>query len=334
MDVLSTGNVSIVIPAYNAEKTIGKTLETCLDQDYKGEFEIIVVDDGSTDNTRDIIKGYPVRYIFQGNSGPAAARNRGWKAGSGKIVCFTDSDCIPKKNWLSTLLKHYKDNTQVSAVCGSYEIANPESLLARCIQEGIAFRHSTMGENVRVFGTYNLAIKRSVLEEVGGFDETFLQASGEDNDLSYRIQERGHRIVFDGDALVAHHHRNSLFKYLKDQYVHGYWRAKLYRDHPGMSGGDDYTQWKDILEVPLCGLIMILLPFVWAPYTVTAISLTLLFYLAMQVRFSLQVFRGERWRLFFLFLLVTTLRGFARTLGFIKGVVKFRPSPYFIMVKR
>lgn len=325
---------SIVIPAYNAGKTIEKTVEACLSQDYEGEFEVIVVDDGSTDNTETVIKSFPVRYIFQENAGPAAARNSGWKASKGEIVCFIDSDCIPDNNWLSTLLKHYKDGTNVGAVCGSYKIANPESLLAQCIHEEIMFRHSNMSNNVRFFGSYNLSIKRSVLEEVGGFDETFLQASGEDNDLSYRVKKAGYNIIFDNKALVAHYHRDSLYRYLKDQYIHGYWRAKLYKDHPDMTGGDDYTRWKDILEIPLCGLFVALLPFVWAPYVPIGLFLILLLYLAMQVRFSSQVSKERNKHLFFLFLLVTTIRGFARTLGFMEGIVRFRPLPYFIRVKR
>ncbi|MDO8125614.1 MAG: glycosyltransferase [Candidatus Brocadiales bacterium] len=325
---------SIVIPAYNAEKTVGKTVEACISQDYKDKFEVIVVNDGSTDNTEAVIKSFPVRYIFQENAGPAAARNRGWKASKGDIVCFTDSDCIPASNWLSTLLEHYKDSTLVGAVCGSYKIANLESLLAQCIHEEIMFRHSNMSNNVRFFGSYNLSIRRSVLEEVGGFDETFLQASGEDNDLSYRIKKAGYNIIFDNKALVAHYHRDSLYRYLKDQYIHGYWRAKLYRDHPDMTSGDDYTRWKDMLEIPLCGLIVVLLPFVWVPYVPAGLLGILLLYLAMQVRFSSQVSKERNKHLFFLFLLVTTIRGFVRTLGFMKGLVRFRPLPYFVRVKR
>lgn len=322
--------VSVVIPAHNAEKTIGQTIEACINQDYGENFEIIVVNDGSTDNTERVVKRCPVKYIAQKNAGPAAARNRGWKASRGEIICFIDSDCVPNSNWLSTLLRHYRNDTNIDVVCGSYEIADSESLLARCIQEEIAFRHSKMPKNVRFFGSYNFSIKRSVLEKVGGFDETFLQASGEDNDLSYRVQKGGYRIVFDNNALVAHHHRDSLYRYLKDQYVHGYWRAKLYRDHPDMYSGDDYTQWKDILEVPLCGLIMILLPFAWVPYVAMGLSLILFLYLAVQVRFSSQVLKEGKRPWFFFFLIVTFVRGFARTLGFIKGVVKFRPLPYFI----
>lgn len=99
--------VTVVIPTYNAERTLGKTIEACLNQDYpKEKLEVIVVDDGSTDNTAQIVKRYPVRYIFQEKGGPAKARNTGWKNAKGEIICFTDADCIPPKDWVE---KFYND---------------------------------------------------------------------------------------------------------------------------------------------------------------------------------------------------------------------------------
>lgn len=322
-------NVSIIIPAYNAERTVGKTLEACLNQDYKGEFEVVVVDDGSTDNTKNVVKNYSVQYIFQKNAGPATARNRGWKTSRGEIVCFTDSDCIPLNNWLSTLLRHYRNDVHIDAVCGSYEIANPKNLLAQCIQDEIVFKHSTMPKDVRFFGSYNFSIKRSVLEQVGGFDETFTQASGEDNDLSYRIKKGGYRMVFDRNALVAHHHRESLYRYLKDQYVHGYWRAKLYVNHPDMSSGDDYTQWKDILEVPLCMVTMATAPLIWIPHIGLAFMPFLILNYLFQFKLSLQIYGSTKGPSHYLFSIVTFLRSFARTLGFVKGILIFRCYPLF-----
>lgn len=325
--------ISVVIPTYNAEKTIGKTLEACLNQDYTGRAEIIVVDDGSTDGTREVVSKYPVSYIYQENSGPAAARNKGWRVGSGEIICFTDSDCIPHRDWLSKLLRNYQ-NDDTGAVGGSYTIANPESLLACCTQQEITFRHSTMPSEVRFLGSYNLSIKRSVLEAVSGFEEGYRKASAEDNDLSYKMLKHGYRLRFDREVLVAHFHPDRLWKYLKDQYSHGFWRAKLYKDYPGMSRGDDYTQWKDILEILACGIIVVLMPFVWIPSVAVWLLFVLFLYLSMQAWFSLEVFKQRKDGLILFFFLVTSLRGFARTLGFIKGMVKFGYLPYPIKVER
>jgi len=88
--------VSVVIPAYNCEDTIAQTLDAITKQQYEGAIEIIVVDDGSTDQTANIIKNFPnVIYVFQPNAGPAAARNRGFKNSKYDFVFFTDSDCVP-----------------------------------------------------------------------------------------------------------------------------------------------------------------------------------------------------------------------------------------------
>lgn len=319
--------VSVVIPAFNAEKTIGKTLEACLSQDYAGQMEVIVVDDGSTDGTREIIGKYPVRYIYQENSGPAAARNRGWRASGGEIICFTDSDCIPQRDWVSRLVAPYVNGGLVGAVGGSYGIANPESLLAYCIQEEISVRHSTMPRTsdtgtglheVRFLGSYNLSVRRSALEDVGGFQEGYKKASGEDNDLSYKILKGGYKVLFDREALVAHYHRDSLWRYLKDQYTHGFWRARIYKDHPDMAGGDDYTRWKDIVEVPLCLGLLAAMPFSRVS-NLWQVLLALLFFLQFGMAFNL--FRRGKRPSCLLFVFVTFLRCFARTLGFIRGLL-------------
>jgi glycosyltransferase involved in cell wall biosynthesis len=317
--------VSIVIPTFNAEKTIGKTLEACLRQDHKGQVEVIVVDDGSTDGTKEEVEKFPVKYIYQENAGPASARNRGWRESRGEFVCFTDSDCIPSRDWVSKLVGHYRLDGNVGAVGGSYTVANPESLLAYCIQEEISIRHSAMPKEVRFLGSYNLSVKRTVLEEIGGFQEGYKKASGEDNDLSYKILKHGHKILFDREALVAHYHRESLWRYLNDQYTHGFWRARLYREHPDMGLGDDYTRWKDILEVPLCLGLLATTPFLWVssgfsmPTTgLWEVCLGLLFILQLGMAFKIS--SNSKRPLCLTYAFVTFLRCFARSLGFLRGL--------------
>ena len=91
---------SVIIPVYNGEGTIAECLEALASQDMpRREFEVIVVDDGSTDGTAAIVKQFDVKYIHQENTGPATARNVGVKNAQGKIVVFTDADCVPEPNW-------------------------------------------------------------------------------------------------------------------------------------------------------------------------------------------------------------------------------------------
>ena len=136
--------VSVVIPAYNAQKTIAETVEQSIAQ-AKGpiEVEVVVVDDGSDDNTATIAESAGATVIRQENTGPATARNQGWMSATGQVICFTDSDCVPIAGWLENLLDGFSDG-KVGAVAGSYEIANNSSWLAQWVHQEIIERHKRM----------------------------------------------------------------------------------------------------------------------------------------------------------------------------------------------
>jgi len=317
--------ISVVIPAYNAESTIGQAVAQSFAQAKGGlEIEVIVVDDGSNDNTAEVSESAGARVIRQHNSGPASARNRGWESAGGRFVCFTDADCIPSPDWMINLLEGFTDMT-VGAVAGSYDIANDNSWLARCVHQEIIERHSRMGSSIRAFGSYNVAIPRYVLEATGGFDPSYRTASGEDNDLSYRIIQKGWRIAFRPQAKVAHHHPERLWRYLKEQYRHGFWRAKLYKEHPNMIGGDDYTRLRDkfepILVLGITGFSVLALlgitSFVWPLFAILLAYACI--HLAWPVRWWLGGGKAEALP----YAGVTFLRGFARTIGLCAGILRF-----------
>ncbi len=250
---------------------------------------MIVVDDGSTDRTAEIVRSFArVKYVHQPNAGPAAARNKGVQTAQGKFIFFTDSDCVPHDDWLQKMMPHFHD-PKVAAVSGSYGIANKNSWLAQCIHAEILYRHhKLMPQYPKAFGSYNVAIRKAVFESVGGFDTHYRYASGEDNDLSYKIIKAGHKIYFERAGLVDHHHTESLKRYLFEQFRHGYWRLKMYMDHPQMVGGDDYTFLKDILEMPLAlfGLIgLALFPFAFSGLSVIGIA-CLIFLAAMEAFYA------------------------------------------------
>lgn len=231
--------ISVVVPVFNSEGIIGRTIEALLGQSLLPR-EIIIVDDGSTDNTAKIVKKYPVKYLYQKNAGPAAARNNGWKHAHGDIVAFTDSDCIPDKNWLKNLVEPFKE-LEVGAVGGAYKTANPEKFLARLIGMEIEYRYTRMGKYINAHGSYNLAVRKQVLEEVNGFCEDYPVPTAEDFDLCFKIVEKGYKIAFVKKAKVAGFHRESFKRYMKDQFRHGYYRMLLYRVHPQMMKGDSYS---------------------------------------------------------------------------------------------
>ena len=317
--------VSVVIPAFNAESTIGQAVEHSLSQAREPlEVEVIVVDDGSTDDTAKIAESAGATVIRQENAGPAVARNRGWESATGQIICFTDSDCIPLPGWLENLLDGFIEE-QVGAVAGSYEIANSSSWLAQWVHREIMERHRRMPSHVRAFGSYNVAIPRYVLEATGGFDPAYRQASGEDNDLSYRIIKEGWCIAFRPQAVVAHYHPEKVWKYLLEQYRHGFWRAKLYLDHPGMIHGDDYTRMRDRLEPFLVlGLLACALLIVFGITSSTWPLLVLIgAYTAIHLSWPISWWLGEGKIGAFSFAGVTFLRGFARTAGLCMGIFRF-----------
>jgi glycosyltransferase involved in cell wall biosynthesis len=314
-------SVTIVIPAYNSEKTITGVIESCLNQTVKSE--VIVVDDGSDDSTAEIVKGYPVRYIYQENAGPAKARNTGWENATGEIILFTDSDCTPDKDWVRKMMEyHSRDNIYV--VGGSYDITNPESLLARCIHQEILERHRKMSGEVDYLGSYNLSYRRKVLEEVGGFNEEFRSASGEDNDLSYRVRKNGYKLIFDPEIKVAHHHQTKYLMYLKEQFRHGFWRMKLYRLHPDMAKGDSYAGVFDFIQPPLAMMILIgAFSSIFSEFlTKVTCGLSLLL-TGLQFPMTFSVIKREKQISYAFLIPMLFLRAFARGLGMLKGFLRF-----------
>ncbi len=314
--------VTVVIPAYNAARTIAPCLAACLAQDYP-DVEVIVVDDGSTDGTARIVRAYPVRYIRQDNAGPATARNRGWRAASGDVICFTDADCVPQPGWVAGLVRHYTAD-DVAGVGGSYGIVNDDNLLAACVHEEIVQRHLRMPDTVDYLGSFNASYRRRVLEEVGGFDESYRMASGEDNDLAYRVRKRGYRLLFDRDVRVAHQHPERLWPYLRSQFWHGYWRMKLYRDHPRMGGGDVYAGLWDFVQPPLAVLTLGLLPLTVVFHRLAYVILGLVgAALWLQLPIPLAIVRRTGQPKYLFLAAVTLLRGYARGLGMALGVFDF-----------
>ena len=323
--------VSIIIPVYNASKTIKETLSAIIEQNGNlPETEIIAVDDGSTDDTFSILSEFQnIRVLHQENAGPASARNFGAKAAGGDILVFTDSDTVPHSDWLERLVEPFKEPTIVASA-GTYSVANYENHLAELIQREIELRHAGYGEFIQFGGTYNLAVRANLFREIGGFDESYRRASGEDNDLCYRILRRGHLIRYVSAARVAHYHPEKLGKYLKEQFRHGYWRAKLYLEHPGRISGDSYTGTREMLET-LSSITLICAPFAWLfkyfragvffPRLVFCGISSLIALLALECQVAARL--TGNFEQFIFALLVFSCRAIARTFGFCLGMITF-----------
>lgn len=317
---MSSPDVSVVIAAFDAERTLPATLAACRGQDFPGGIEVIVVDDGSRDRTGAVAEAAGVRVVSQSNSGPAGARNRGWREARAPVVLFTDSDCVPRPDWVRRLAGAIDEQFAVAA--GSYGIANRGQALAEAVQSEIAWRHSRLPESVEFAGSFNLAVRCDALEAVGGFDEAFPAPSGEDNDLSYRLRDAGYSIRFVPEALVDHHHPEDLGRYLREQSRHGYWRVFLYGTHPGRARGDGYAGPLDFAAPPLAVLsAAFLAASLFRPPAVSFAILCFVLVLALSSLLALRVAWHARSTAPLSLAPIASLRAYARGWGMTKGVL-------------
>ncbi|MFV2070658.1 MAG: glycosyltransferase family 2 protein, partial [Pirellulales bacterium] len=195
--------VSLVIPARNAERTIDACLDAAtriVGRDHL--VEVLLVDDGSTDRTRDVASRYPIRVLDGDGRGAAAARNVGWRAARSPWIWFIDADCVPRPDALALLRPHLAGIPDVAAAGGSYDNLCGQSWVASLVHEEIVERHRRMPTEVTVLASYHVLYRRDVLDEVGGFDATCRWAH--DAELAYRVGKAGYRLHFHRDSRVGH----------------------------------------------------------------------------------------------------------------------------------
>ncbi|MEN6509871.1 MAG: glycosyltransferase [Smithella sp.] len=233
---------SVVIPAYNAGRTLPDTLAALKQQTIShDEYEVIVIDDGSTDDTADAARRFGVNCISQPNRGPAAARNHGARVAKGDIILFTDADCSPDRDWLRQMALPFQ-NEKTIGVKGAYH-TNQKSLAARFAQAEFEDRYDLLGkaDAIDMVDTYSAAFRKDIFIKTGLFDESFPVANNEDTELSYRMCAAGYRLEFNPEAIVYHLHPDSFVNYLRLKFKRGYWRMIVYRNYPGKAIKDTYT---------------------------------------------------------------------------------------------
>ena len=324
--------ISIIIPAYNSEKTIGKTIESLLKQNYsKKNYEIIIVDDDSSDNTQDtILKFKQVRLIKQNHKGPATARNLGARNAKGDILLFTDADCILDKNWIKEMVKPFT-NPEIIGVSGTYKTLNNDNFMARFIGYEIEERHERMKRQkfIDFIGTFSAAYRKKIFLKFGGFDTRFKTSSGEDPELSYRIDKAGLKMVFQPKAIVFHPHPNSLWKYLKQKYKRAVWRNLMYwGKHKEKIMSDSYTSKSMFLQIFLSGLVFLIsLSLIILKFSITFSSL--LFFVSLftltiifNIKFLTFLLRKEK-TIAFLSPFILILRNSVVILGIFEGLLKY-----------
>lgn len=198
--------ISIVIIAYNEEKDIRDCIQAILNQTVS-DFELVIIDDGSTDNTGKVVCEFKDSRILyfksKKNQGYASARNKGIEHSKGKFIFFTDADCVPKADWLSQGLKKIKESETIAEVGGKTYFGKnkgPYSLSDRTTFEKAYFP----SRNENIFSTHNAVYRRTVLESVSGFDPRY-NDGGEDIDLAIRIlKSAGFLFKYNQNMVVYH----------------------------------------------------------------------------------------------------------------------------------
>jgi glycosyltransferase involved in cell wall biosynthesis len=220
-----------VIPAYNAEATLGACLDSVLGVRYPGcEMEVIVVDNASSDGTAALLERYRgrVQVLHEKRRGPAAARNAGLRRARGDLVAFTDADCVVERAWLAELTRPLADRS-VGAAGGRILPVKPynsvEAFGTEIHDHEAAITQFKPGYVI----TMNWASRRAVLLEAGGFDESLLR--GEDVDLAYRLVARRYRLVYVPGAVVRHRNERTLRGLFAEGWTHGYHSIEVLRKH-------------------------------------------------------------------------------------------------------
>ncbi len=238
MTAASAPKVSIIVASRNNEETIGDCLKALFEQEYPQDaVEVIVVDGCSTDATVQIAQKYPAK-VFSLPLNAPAAYNYAMKIANNNILVFVDSDAKVEKEWLQKLIPHVED-PKVAGVSGAIEIWNAENPWARSIGYEIKNRYSRIGKYTSRIATMNLLMKKSVIEEAGGWDENL--PSQYDTDLGARVTRLGYKFAYEPSAKCFHFNRETVRAYWRQQLQYGKNTLKLYIKHGGLARGDEIT---------------------------------------------------------------------------------------------
>lgn len=222
--------ISIIIPAKNAQPAIKKCLDALLSLDYPA-YEVIVINDGSGDETGELLAGCRnIKVLTTSGIGPAAARNLALKEAKGDFIAFTDADCLVDKKWLQELLRGFMDQ-KVAGAGGIQKAAADETRFGRNVQrflEAFGFISGYMQTSRQMRRTKhnpscNVMYRKSVLLETGGFLEGLWP--GEDVELDYRIRKKGYRLIFNPAAAVYHYRVKNLRDFSRMMFNYGCWSA-------------------------------------------------------------------------------------------------------------
>jgi glycosyltransferase involved in cell wall biosynthesis len=241
-------DVSVVIPTYNRLDVLPEVLAALEAQAEAPPFEVVVVDDGSTDGTAAWLAGrrfqVPARVLAQGNRGPAAARNAGVAAAAGRWVAFLGDDTVPASGWLAAHRAAHRargDDPRLAVIgyTGWHRRLRQTPFLRYINEHGLQFGYALIDRPEAVpfnfFYTSNLSLPRALLL-AEPFDTRFPYPAWEDIECAYRLQQRGLRLVYEPRAAVAHDHPTDLARFAARQEKVGYCAVVFQALHPELGG--------------------------------------------------------------------------------------------------
>jgi GT2 family glycosyltransferase len=241
--------VSVVVCSYNGARTIRDCLDGLVQLEYP-DFEVIVVDDGSTDETAQIAREYGFRVISTPNRGLSSARNTGLAAATGELVAYIDDDAWPDPHWLTYVADTFL-RTEHVAVGGPNLPPPGDGPIAACVANAPGGpNHVLLGDReAEHIPGCNMVFRKTALRAIGGFDPRF-RVAGDDVDVCWRLQARGGSIGFHPAAVVWHHRRNSLRAYWRQQQGYGKAEALLAEKWPEKYNDLGHVGWAGRLYGP------------------------------------------------------------------------------------
>ncbi|MDD5006007.1 MAG: glycosyltransferase [Candidatus Omnitrophica bacterium] len=301
--------ISIIVPAYNSEKTIKKCIDSLLEIDYTN-YEVFIVDDGSTDNTKNILSGYKdkITIIENKHFGPSRCRNIAASKAKSEFLAFTDSDCIVEKNWLKELSRGFI-NDKVAGTGGNQLSPQDETNFGKRVQQFFELagflggyikgkKNSDLSETGHN-PSCNAMYRKDAFLGVGGFDEKLWP--GEDVDLDYRLKLQGLMFMYNPKAIVYHYRPQSIRKLSIMMYRYGVMQGVLIKR---------YGFFRKAQVFPLFFLLMLVLLF---------INLKFLWFLALYYLFILVKTKSIVSSSFILIFSIISVLGWH--IGFLRGIL-------------
>ena len=255
-------SVDVIIAARNEARMIGAALQALRDQDYTGPLQVVVVDDGSGDDTAAIARGRGVRVVSSARSGAAAARNAGLRSGDGEVVAFLDAHSIAAPDWVRRMVEPLHD-ARVGGVQSHIDNRSLDARVQRYLdRSGALTNERVLDDSLRGarnlypwIPTCNCLYRRAAVEEVGGFNEAMFAC--EDVELAWRVVLRGFHLAYAPAAQLTHYDGSPWRHFVRKGFRYGRGAAQLarrYRPHGTRSGPPADSLWQRAPEAVLASV--------------------------------------------------------------------------------